>query len=136
MVKQRDAQQHCAFDALEGFVSADAWTSVRILGALAACPENFLEICKHAGAPAPKVASLLDILAREGLVRCDSADFFALTASAQAISIADIVTAVDGDMLRAVPQGEPPEIEDIVFRMTSATATILDNFSLAEAAEQ
>jgi DNA-binding IscR family transcriptional regulator len=133
MVRQRDTQKHCAFDALEGFISADAWTAVRILGALAARPANLPEICRHAASSAPKTRALLDTLTRQGLVR--GGGFFALTSSAQAISIAEIVTAVDGDILRNGPQDEPPEIEDILLRITSATAAILDNFSLAEAAE-
>lgn len=136
MVRQREMQKHCAFDALEGFVSANAWTAVRVLGALAARPAKLSEICEYAGSPAPKTRALLDILTRQGFVRGTGGGFFALAYSAQAISIMDIVTAVDGDVLRNGAHDEPPEIEDILYRITSATAAILDNFSLAEAAER
>jgi DNA-binding IscR family transcriptional regulator len=135
MVRQRDIQKHCAFDALEGFISADAWTAVRILGALAARPAKLPEICRHAASSAPQTHALLDILTRQGLVRRSNGGPFVLTSSAQAISITDIVTAVDGNIWRHGPQDEPPEIEDILLRITSATVAILDNFSLAEAAE-
>lgn len=135
MARQQDIPQYCAFEALEGFVSADAWTAVRILGALAGKQENLHGICKHAGSDAPKVRILLGKLARQGLVRRGDNGFFALTSPAQAISIAEIVTAVDGDILRQGISGEPPEIEGILFQMTSATAAILENFSLAEAVE-
>jgi DNA-binding IscR family transcriptional regulator len=135
MVRQRDIQKYCAFDALEGFISADAWTAVRLLGALAAGPAKLPEICRHAASPAPQTRALLDTLTRQGLVRGSNGGLFVLTSSAQAISITDIVTAVDGDIRRQGPQDELPEIEDILFRITSATAAILDNFSLAEAAE-
>jgi DNA-binding IscR family transcriptional regulator len=135
MVRQREIQKHCASGALEGFVSTDAWTAVRILGALAASPAKLPEICDHAASHATKTRALLNILTRQGLVRETGGGFFALASSAQAISIADIITAVDGDILRNGPQGEPPEIEDILYRITSATTAILDNFSLAEAAE-
>ncbi len=135
MVRQREIQKHCTFDALEGFVSAEAWTAVRILGALAARPVNLPEICRHAASPLPQTRALLDILNRRGLVCRTDGGLFALASSAQAITIADIVTAIDGDVLRNNPQNEPPEIEDILCRITSATAAILDNFSLAEAVE-
>lgn len=135
MVRQRDIQKYCAFDALEGFISADAWTAVRLLGALAAGPAKLPDICRHAASPAPQTRALLGILTHQGLVRGSNGGLFALASSAQAISITDIVTAVDGDIRRHGPQDELPEIEDILFRITSATAAILDNFSLAEAAE-
>ena len=137
MVRQRDIRtsRDCAVDALDGFISAKAWRAVRILGALTARPATLPEICRHAASTAPQTLALLGTLAHQGLVCGTGGGPFALTSPAQAISIADIVTAIDGNILRAGPRDEPPEIEDILHRITSTTATILDNFSLAEAAE-
>ncbi len=122
-------------DGLSELISMDAWAAVRILGALAARPADFPEICRHAALAAPKAGALLDVLVRRELVRSTGRDAFALNVPAQALSIADIVRAVDGDVLRRAPREELPEIEELLRRIASATADILDNFSLAEAAE-
>ncbi len=101
---------------------------------LAKGPANYRQMGQRTASDAMTVLPLLRILENKGLVYRVQDDFH-LGADAASISIAAIVRAVDGDIPRTKSADEFFGLAQIECWIAGALAAVLDNMSLAEAAD-